>query len=128
MANVLERYPNAGLAIVGSGSLEAVLRERIAAEPYGDRILLCGDVAHQATLRAIAQSHAVLRTTLYDGDSVSVRGAAFGTPVIATDNGMRPWACISFPPANRPSWWKPSRPFWPEAELTRAQPSAEKKI
>jgi glycosyltransferase involved in cell wall biosynthesis len=32
-----------------------------------------------------------LRTTLYDGDSVAVREALhLGTPVIATDNGMRP--------------------------------------
>jgi len=34
---------------------------------------------------------ALLRTTLYDGDSVSVREALYlGTPVIASDNGMRP--------------------------------------
>jgi hypothetical protein len=32
-----------------------------------------------------------LRTTLYDGDAVSVRESLyFGTPVIASDNGMRP--------------------------------------
>lgn len=91
MAEVLARHPNAGLAIVGSGSREESLRERIDAKPYRDRILLCGDVAHEATLRAIAASDVVLRTTLYDGDSVSVREAlAFGKPVIATDNGMRP--------------------------------------
>jgi glycogen synthase len=99
MAAVLERHPTAGLAIIGSGSLEAVLRERIAAKPYRDRILLCGDVAHEATLLAITQSDAVLRTTLYDGDSVSVREAlAFGTPVIATDNGMRPAGVRLIPP------------------------------
>jgi len=91
MAKVLQRHPNAGLAILGSGSLERMLRERIASKPYGDRILLCGDVAHEGTLRAIGRSDLVLRTTLYDGDSISVREAlAFGTPVIATDNGMRP--------------------------------------
>jgi glycosyltransferase involved in cell wall biosynthesis len=56
-------------------------------------------VAHQATLRAIAQSDVVLRTTLYDGDSVSVREAlAFGTPVVATDNGMRPAGVRLIPP------------------------------
>jgi glycosyltransferase involved in cell wall biosynthesis len=91
MADVLQRHPNAGLAILGSGSLEDMLRARIAAKPYRERILLCGDVAHEATLCAIARSDVVLRTTLYDGDSVSVREAlAFGVPVIATDNGMRP--------------------------------------
>ena len=43
------------------------------------------------TLRAIAASRVFLRTTLYDGDSISVREAlALGTPVVATDTGMRP--------------------------------------
>ena len=99
MANVLERYPHAGLAIVGSGSLEAELRERIAGKPYRGRILLCGDMRHESTLRAIARADIVLRTTWYDGDSVSVREAlAFGTPVIATDNGMRPAGVRLIPP------------------------------
>jgi glycosyltransferase involved in cell wall biosynthesis len=39
----------------------------------------------------IADSDLLLRTTLHDGDSVAVREALhLGTPVIATDNGMRP--------------------------------------
>jgi glycosyltransferase involved in cell wall biosynthesis len=46
---------------------------------------------HPVTMRATVESDAMLRTTLYDGDSVSVREALYlGTPVIATDNGMRP--------------------------------------
>jgi glycosyltransferase involved in cell wall biosynthesis len=103
MADVLERHPNAGLAVLGSGSLEDMLRARIAAKPYRERILLCGDVAHEATLCAIARADVVLRTTLYDGDSVSVREAlAFGVPVIATDNGMRP-ACVHLIPAQEPA-------------------------
>ena len=102
MANLLERHPNAGLAILGSGSLEGVLRERIAAKPYRDRMLLCGDVAHQGALRAIGRSDVFLRTTLYDGDSISVREAlALGRPVIATDNGMRP-AGVRLIPARDP--------------------------
>jgi len=53
--------------------------------------LLCGDVPHPVTLRAIAESDVLLRTTWYDGDSISVREALhLGTPVIATDNGKRP--------------------------------------
>jgi glycosyltransferase involved in cell wall biosynthesis len=48
-------------------------------------------VPHAATLRAIAEADLLLRTTLYDGDSVAVREALhLGTPVIVTDNGMRP--------------------------------------
>lgn len=91
LGRLLETHREAGLVLMGSGSLEQELRERIAAKPYGSRILLCGDVPHRAALRAIAECDVLLRTTHYDGDSVAVREALhFGTPVIASDNGMRP--------------------------------------
>jgi glycosyltransferase involved in cell wall biosynthesis len=91
LGSVKKRFPNAGLVIVGSGSLEEELRNRIGRKPYAKDILLCGDVPHPVTLRAVAESDAFLRTTLYDGDSISVREALHaGVPVIATDNGMRP--------------------------------------
>lgn len=84
-------HPGAGLLLIGSGSLEAELRALIAASPCRDHILLAGDVQHRRTLHAIATCSALLRTTLYDGDAISVREAlGLGTPVIATDNGMRP--------------------------------------
>jgi glycogen synthase len=86
-----ETFPSIGLAIIGGGSLEAELRRKIAAAPHREHILLCGDIPHPATLRAIERSDLFLRTTLYDGDSISVREALhLGVPVIATDNGMRP--------------------------------------
>jgi glycosyltransferase involved in cell wall biosynthesis len=91
LAQIRERFPGAGLAIIGSGSLEAELRELIQSKPYAEHVMLCGDVPNPITLRAIAESDLLLRTTLYDGDSISVREALFiGTPIIATDNGMRP--------------------------------------
>ena len=91
MGEILERYPRAGLLIVGAGSLEERLRARIASQPYRDHVLLFGDMPHALTLRATLECDLLLRTTRYDGDSVSVREALYiGTPVIATDNGMRP--------------------------------------
>jgi glycogen synthase len=91
MAHITRRFPNTGLVIIGSGSLERSLREQIHATSYARNVLLCGDVPHDVTLRAIADSDVLLRTTLYDGDAISVREALYlGTPVIATDNGMRP--------------------------------------
>jgi glycogen synthase len=91
LAGIRREFPNAGLAIIGSGSLEQELRRIISDDPAGSHILLCGDVAHQTTVKVISRSDAFLRTTLYDGDSISVREALqLGTPVIGTDNGMRP--------------------------------------
>lgn len=91
LPRVRERFPNAGLVIIGAGSLHDDLAARIRQHPCADGILLCGDVPHAATVRAIAEADAFLRTTLYDGDSISVREALYyGTPVVATDNGMRP--------------------------------------
>lgn len=91
LGQIRQKFPQAGLLLIGSGSLEAELRALIAAQSYASAVLLAGDVPHPATLQAIARSHVMLRTTLYDGDAVSVREALYlGIPVIATDNGMRP--------------------------------------
>ena len=91
VGRIRERFPRAGLLLVGAGSLEEELRGRIRKAPYGPHVLLWGDLPHFITLRAIAECDVLLRTTVYDGDSIAVREAlAFGTPVIATDNGMRP--------------------------------------
>jgi glycogen synthase len=91
LALIRRRLPGAGLVIIGSGSLEPELQRLIASDPEGRHVLLCGDVPHPLTLRVLAESDVFLRTTLYDGDSVSVREALqLGVPVIATDNGMRP--------------------------------------
>ena len=101
MAEILQRYPRAGLLIVGSGSLEESLRAHIAAKPYRDHVVLYGDMPHALTLRATQECDLLLRTTLYDGDSISVREALYiGTPVIATDNGMRPEGVYLIPPSD----------------------------
>jgi glycogen synthase len=84
-------FPAAGLAIFGIGRLEAELRALAAETGAGAHVLFAGDVPHPAALAAMAQCAIFLRTTLYDGDSISVREALhLGVPVIATDNGMRP--------------------------------------
>lgn len=91
LGRILTEHPEAGLAIIGSGSQAAALAASVARRPYAARILLCGDQPHAVTLGAVAQAAVFLRTTLYDGDAISVREAiALGVPVIATDNGMRP--------------------------------------
>src|ERR1035438_276936 len=91
MEAVLQQFPRAGFVIAGSGSQEAQIRAHLATKPYAGQILLYGDMPHAVTLRATLDSDVLLRATLYDGDSISVREALYlGTPVIATDNGIRP--------------------------------------
>ena len=96
--SVLAKYPDAGLLIFGSGSLSSKLEKLIDCTPYKDKILLAGDVNHDSTLRSIELADVLLRPTYYDGDAISVREALFlGTPVIATDDGMRPAGVILIP-------------------------------
>ena len=101
MGEIVQRFPRAGLVIAGAGSLEEDLRRQIAAVPHGEHVLLYGDMPHPVTMRATLECDALLRTTLYDGDSVSVREALYlGTPVIATDNGLRPEGVRLIPPSD----------------------------
>lgn len=103
LGKVREQWPNAGLLIIGSGSLHDQLRKEIAERSYADHILLYGDLSHDATLQAIGRSDLMLRTTWYDGDALSVREALhFQIPVIASDNGMRPEG-VRLVPARDPS-------------------------
>ena len=101
LAHVRQKFPNAGLLLIGSGGLEADLRARIDANPCARDILLAGDVAHAATMEAVSRSRLMLRTTLYDGDALSVREALqLGTPVIATETAMRPPGVHLIPKSN----------------------------
>ena len=99
LGQLREKFPRAGLVLLGAGPLQEELRRRAAAKPYGEHVLLCGDVGREVALRVIAASDLMLRTTLYDGDSIAVREAVhFGVPVVATDRAPRP-AGVSVVPA-----------------------------
>jgi glycosyltransferase involved in cell wall biosynthesis len=91
LSRLRDKFPRAGLLLLGSGSIEKDLLAQIEAQQCAPHVLLPGDVPHSATIEAMARSRILLRTTWYDGDAISVREAMqVGTPVIATDNSMRP--------------------------------------
>lgn len=128
---IRRRHPGAGLVIIGSGSLERQLREQIQSKAYADDILLCGNVPHPVSLGLIQKANVFLRTTLYDGDSVSVRESiALGVPVVATDNGMRPEGVRLIPPSNPEALVVAIEKVLSEPERTRAEapPSDEKNL
>lgn len=98
MEKILTAHPEAGLVILGTGSREEELRALIASKPYAKNILLAGDAPHSSTLRALSEADVFLRTTLYDGDSISVREAlSIGVSSVVSDNGMRPPGVRLFP-------------------------------
>ena len=117
------KFPNVGLVLLGSGSIEKQLRERIQAPLCAEHVLLAaGDVAHGATVEAIFRSRILLRTTWYDGDAISVREALqVGTPVIATDNAMRPAGVRLIPKSDLAALLRAI-----EEELSRPKPRGER--
>jgi glycosyltransferase involved in cell wall biosynthesis len=103
LGEIRREFPRAGLMVIGGGSLEAQTRAAAAARPWSEHVLVAGDVPHAVALRAVEGADLFLRTTLYDGDAISVREALhLGVPVIATDNGMRP-AGVHVVPVSSPS-------------------------
>jgi glycosyltransferase involved in cell wall biosynthesis len=102
LEKIREKFPEAGLMIVGAGDLEDELRRLIDAKSYNRHVLLAGDVEHSVTLHLINECDVLLRVTDYDGDAISVREALhLETPVIATDNGMRPAGVRLIPAGDR---------------------------
>ncbi|HMT06741.1 MAG TPA: glycosyltransferase [Pyrinomonadaceae bacterium] len=91
MSSIADRFEDARLMIVGDGSLRDVTASQIANAGLSDKICLAGNVPHEQVLHLIDKADVLLRTTLFDGDAISVREALhLGTPVVASDNGMRP--------------------------------------
>lgn len=91
MKEIVKTHPKAGLVIVGDGSMRKEVESAVATSGIADSMCVAGNVDHAVTLHLINDADVMLRTTLFDGDAISVREALFlGTPVIATDNGMRP--------------------------------------
>ena len=98
LEHILASHPSTGLVIIGGGSLEAELKSLVQAREYRPHIHLAGETERRLVLRMIEDADLVLRTTLYDGDAISVREAMhLGKHVIATDNGMRPKGIQTIP-------------------------------
>jgi len=91
MKGILAEFPKAGLMMVGDGSMRSEVESVIAASGYAEQIYLAGNIEHGITLHLINNADILLRTTLFDGDAISIREALFlGTPVLATNTQSRP--------------------------------------
>jgi glycosyltransferase involved in cell wall biosynthesis len=84
-------HPDVGLIIVGGGSMRPEAEKAVSDAGLDDDIMLAGSAEHDVVLKLIEEADATLRITKYDGDAISVRESLFlGTPVIATQAGIRP--------------------------------------
>lgn len=91
LERVREKFPGAGLIILGSGGAEKDLRALVQSKSYAENVFLAGETTREVVLHLIEKADVLLRTTVFDGDAISIREAIFlGTPVVATDNAMRP--------------------------------------
>jgi glycosyltransferase involved in cell wall biosynthesis len=102
LREIKAEYPNAGLAIVGGGSMMREVTKYIADAGLSDSVFAAGSIDHDLVLQLVRKADIMLRITLFDGDAISVREALFlGTPVVATDNEMRPPGTDLVPIGNR---------------------------
>jgi glycogen synthase len=94
---LVKHKPEAGLIMIGSGSLQSRLERRISDLGLSQRAMLTGDLLHSLTLNVLSSSDCYIRTSRYDGDCISLKEAIhLGVPAIATDTGIRPKEAILF--------------------------------
>lgn len=78
-------YHDYRLYLIGRGELEHVYRDLITRYHLEDSVVLCGQMGHGQLLPFLAESKAMLVSTVKDNNMVSiVESIAAGTPVITT--------------------------------------------
>jgi len=92
-------YPDIGMVLVltafGTEAEERALSEKIDRRGLGGHVLVARDLPDFAAL--LSRSDVFLRSTLIDGDSMSVREALYlGIPTVASDTPFRPDGVILF--------------------------------
>lgn len=91
MRVIRKKLPLAGLMIVGAGSETALLESQIQDCGLSESVVVTGSLDRDVVLHLLRRAEIMFRLTEYDGDAISIRESMFlGTPVIATDNALRP--------------------------------------
>jgi glycosyltransferase involved in cell wall biosynthesis len=92
MRRFLERFPQVGFLLVGTGDRELeLLRKFFEDQRLADAVCITGSVSHDVFLSMLTQSLAYIRPPLTDGVSSSVmESLVLRVPVLASDNGTRP--------------------------------------
>ncbi len=97
LAELVKKYPNLGLMILGSDDNSEDIRALVKQLGMGDNVYFCGDLDHDMFLTLVSRSDIFLRTPIRDGVSSSVLEAlALGVPVVASENHRRPQSVITY--------------------------------
>ncbi len=98
MDRLRESFPDCGLIIVGGGPMRQETEDAVTVAGQQENIYLTGSIDHTRSMELMRRSDAVVRSSLFDGDAISIREALFlGTPVVATDTEGRPDGVATFP-------------------------------
>lgn len=97
MAELVKKYPKAGLMILGSDDGSEEIKELVRELGISDHVYFTGDLDHDTFLTVVSHSDIVLRTPIRDGVSSSVLEAlALNVPVVASENERRPESVITY--------------------------------
>jgi glycosyltransferase involved in cell wall biosynthesis len=96
-AELLPKYPQAGLLILGSDDGSENIRRLTKELGISENIYFTGDLDHDTFLTLVAKSTVFLRTPVRDGVASSVLEAlALNVPVVASENHRRPESAITY--------------------------------
>jgi glycosyltransferase involved in cell wall biosynthesis len=100
MRNFRRDYPHAGFVWLGFPSNEMPAVERYVAGWSAEErngLLLLGNLNHDEFLSLLSRCSVYLRTPMCDGVAASIlESLALGIPVVASENGTRPSAVITY--------------------------------
>lgn len=101
LGRLVRRYPELGCVVMGSGEDRMSAEQRVREAGLEGNIYFAGDVEHETCLTLMSLSDVFVRSTLRDGDSISVREAlALGRPVVASRTAFRPRGTTLFDPGD----------------------------
>ena len=94
---LVERWPNLGLVIVGTGDGRADFESAMEARRLAGHVFLAGDLPHDHFMTLLSKSAVHIRTHIRDGVSATVLEAlSLRIPVVASENGIRPQSVIAY--------------------------------
>lgn len=97
----IEEFPDFGLVMMGPKDGSEKWLEEMSSKGLANHLFLSGELPAGEIYSVLQKGDCFLRTTLYDGDAISVREAlSLGVPVVASDNGYRPSGVLTYSRGN----------------------------